>query len=344
MINKKGEKMKERYEYIEYLRILAISAVILDHVAIVATSVFKNSITVNDSILYYAIINSSHFAVPVFIMITGYLLLNPEKDITINKIIQKYVSRMIIVLFTFGGFFAWIEIIFVTRTIKISQIFTSIYNVITGKTWDHMWYLYMLISLYLITPILRKFIYNSANKEIKYFLLLNLIFLSIISQLKVFFNINIAFFIPIANIYPFYYILGYYVGNNNIKISKKTISASIIICLIILILSAVKNVSDIADYHSLIVIILSTSIFILAKDTSEYYKKHYGNILKLISRCSFGMYILHMFFINILYKFLKLNPFNYNSLILLVLFIIIFTASLVSSYILTKIPIVKKYI
>ena len=337
--------MKERYEYIEYLSILAIAAVILDHVAIVATSVFKNSITVNDSILYYAIINSSHFAVPVFIMVTGYLLLNPEKDISINKIIQKYVFRMIIVLFTFGVFFAWLEIIFDTKTFNIFQVFTSIYNVIIGNTWDHMWYLYMLIGLYLITPILRKFVYNSTNKEIKYFLLLNLIFLSIFSQIKSFFDIDIDFYIPISSIYPFYYVLGYYIGNTpRTKSNRKIVATSIIICFVILILSAIKNVSDLADYHSFIVIILSASIFILVRDTSEYYKKHYGSFLKLISRCSFGMYVIHMFFINILYKFLKINPFSYNSVVLLVLFIIVFVASLISSYILTKIPIVNKYI
>lgn len=336
--------MSERYEYIEFLRILAISAVILDHVAIVATSVFKGSITINDSILYYSIINSSHFAVPVFIMVTGYLLLNPEKDININDIIKKYVFRMIVVLFTFGVFFAWLEIIFDTNAINISQLFISIYNVIIGNTWDHMWYLYMLIGLYLITPILRKFTYNSTSNEIKYFLLLNLIFLSIFSQIKAFFNIDIAFFIPITSIYPFYYVLGYYIGNNNIKISKKVISTSIIICLIILVVSAIKNIPYVADYHSLIVTILSASIFMLARDTSECCKKHYGNLLKLISRCSFGMYIIHMFFINILYKLVKINPFNYNSLILIILFIIVFVASLISSYILTKIPIIKKYI
>jgi surface polysaccharide O-acyltransferase-like enzyme len=51
------------------------------------------------------------WAVPIFIMISGYLLLDPKKDITIKKII-KYINRMILILLTFGFFYCILENLF----------------------------------------------------------------------------------------------------------------------------------------------------------------------------------------------------------------------------------------
>ena len=35
----------------------------------------------------------------------------------------------------------------------------------TGHSWAHMWYLYMLIGLYLITPVIKPFVVKASNKD-----------------------------------------------------------------------------------------------------------------------------------------------------------------------------------
>ena len=123
--------MKKKTSYIEFLRVLATFIVVIDHVAVVALSSLRHSF---------------HAAVPIFVMITGYLLLNPEREIPLEKIIKKYVFKILVVLFSFGTFYSWLELIFDSHKISILQLPKAIYNVIIGKTWDHMWYLYMLIG------------------------------------------------------------------------------------------------------------------------------------------------------------------------------------------------------
>ena len=147
--------MNKKTSYIEFLRVLATFIVVIDHVAVVALSQFPKQATVSKSIIYYSLRHSFHAAVPIFVMITGYLLLNPEREISLEKIIKKYVFKILVVLFSFGTFYSWLELIFDSHKVSILQLPKAIYNVFIGKTWDHMWYLYMILGLYIITPILR---------------------------------------------------------------------------------------------------------------------------------------------------------------------------------------------
>lgn len=48
------------------------------------------------------------WAVPCFVMITGYLLLDPNKEIDLKKI-QKYVLRMAVVILLFGTIYCLME-------------------------------------------------------------------------------------------------------------------------------------------------------------------------------------------------------------------------------------------
>ena len=77
---------EKQYKYIEFARILSTTVVILDHIMISAIKIFNENSTTNDDIFAYSIRNLSHFAVPIFIMITGCLLLNPQKYIDYRKI------------------------------------------------------------------------------------------------------------------------------------------------------------------------------------------------------------------------------------------------------------------
>ena len=343
--------MKKKTSYIEFLRVLATFIVVIDHVAVVALSQFPKQATVNKSIIYYSLRHSFHAAVPIFVMITGYLLLNPEREIPLEKIIKKYVFKILVVLFSFGTFYSWLELIFDSHKISILQLPKAIYNVIIGKTWDHMWYLYMLIGLYFIIPILKKFINSATKKDLDYFLIINIIFLSIFPMINYLLKINIGFTIPIATLYPAYLVLGYYIGNDYISIKNKYLFLIGAIDILVFISASVLDMKygltqfrKLGEFNSIFVLSFGIFLFMIIKQAKDFCNKHYNIIIKLISRCSFGIYIIHMFFINILYKVLKLNPLNYNSLILIPFAIIVFALSFISTYIFTKIPIIKKYI
>lgn len=103
------------------------------------------------------------WAVPVFFMITGALLLDPTRELGLQKV-RRYVGRMAGVLLTFGTLYALMELVFDARSLSAGMIPEAILDVLQGRGWAHMWYLYDLVGIYLLLPILRAFAASSDER------------------------------------------------------------------------------------------------------------------------------------------------------------------------------------
>ena len=139
-------KMKKNLN-IEYMRAIACLGVILIHIMKSAHDVFDN-MTPEIYFICTSFVNNLRWCVPVFLMISGYLLLDPEKKIGLIKI-KQYIIRIVIVLGIFGTGFAFIELISKKHSVCFTFIFRAFVNMLMGNTWNHLWYLYALIALYL---------------------------------------------------------------------------------------------------------------------------------------------------------------------------------------------------
>lgn len=135
-----GGQIKE--VWIEYLRAAATLAVVFLHVNMGLVANYSqeelgpfNYIIFND---FYITVK---WAVPCFIMISGALLLNPNRPVTWKKI-KKYIVRMILVLCSFGYIFSLMELIFSSGTVSLKMVLHAALNVIQGDSWSHMWYIY----------------------------------------------------------------------------------------------------------------------------------------------------------------------------------------------------------
>lgn len=124
--------------------------------------------------------------VPIFVMMTGVLLM-PAKE-NMETFYKKRISRIIIPLivwslitpllyyFYLGNFqTASPNIILADHTWEatMTRMFTFIFNF--SYSTIPLWYLYMLVGLYLIIPILSGWLANATQKDVKIFLVLWLI-------------------------------------------------------------------------------------------------------------------------------------------------------------------------
>ena len=153
-------KKKERIIAFDFLRIIAALAVIMIHTSGIPFVNYANSL--------------SRFAVPVFLMISGALMLNENKKITFKDIFKKILFFTLVILFwnvTHAIFFQVIERLYQHQKIYLANIVTT---TILGHF--HFWYMYLLLGLYLITPILRLFIKKSNIKFINYYVILAITF------------------------------------------------------------------------------------------------------------------------------------------------------------------------
>ena len=100
----------------------------------------------------------TRWAVPLFLMITGALLLDPKRAVSWQKI-ARYVARMGAVLLIFCPVYTCMS----ARAITLSAIIDGLGRAFTQGSWDHLWYVYALIGLYLLTPILQGYVRSTSR-------------------------------------------------------------------------------------------------------------------------------------------------------------------------------------
>ncbi len=126
----------------DIMRIVAICAVVMLHISADFVKGFQNDTF--DFVCSNLLNSLSRFAVPVFFMISGALMLNEEKIVTTRKILHS-ASNIFILLVTWSALYSIaynvIRPIVFNETISLSAIMYSIFN---GHY--HMWYLFVLIG------------------------------------------------------------------------------------------------------------------------------------------------------------------------------------------------------
>lgn len=191
----------------EYIRAFSIIAVIAIHTFYSALLKYGSTASIPDQVLYKIIMNMMWWAVPSFLMMSGSLLLDTRKYISLKKLYGKYICRMVTVLLTFGFAFAWLEIIFDQESFRLFQIPKALLRVLTGDTWAHMWYIYCLIGIYVLLPMYKIIAEKASDEQIQYILLILFVFESVFVITKIF-GINLGFYCHINTIYPFWFLMG----------------------------------------------------------------------------------------------------------------------------------------
>ena len=88
---KQNSSKAARTRCLDILRVAATLAVVLLHVlsgAVVSRGYFAND---GEETIYWILMDLVSWSVPVFLMISGYLFLNPGKRITLKEMYGKYV-------------------------------------------------------------------------------------------------------------------------------------------------------------------------------------------------------------------------------------------------------------
>lgn len=340
---------KKHIYFIDYLRVIAVVSVIFSHIIANTNSYYDiNIYNSNMFFLYDLLLNLSLIAVPIFLMITGYLLLDEERYFSFNKMFKCYFLKCMLIIIIFGTSFNCIEAIFNTHSFNIESIFKSFIDAVGGKSWNHMWYMYMLLVMYLLIPIFRKLVKNLDDKEYIYLLLLILLF-NICFKLSKLTEWTTEYF-PIKGIYIFYLLIGDFIRRYKKEIVIKYKKIYILIGILIVgICSIVKDIYHIEflqnflAYDGLFLAILAITIFLVFVEKGDDIKCN--KLISSISNASFGIYIIHMFFVNIIVKFTKINFYKWGIMSLFTFmleFILIFTITYGVTLILKKIPITNK--
>lgn len=301
----------------DFLRILAAFYVIYSH----STDRFVLYTTLKGSLAWHVIyyINTlSRVAVPLFIILSGYLLLNNEKIKSLKTFYQRRFSRV------FFPFIIWLIIyygwtVFWDQTILTPQfIWKTLWH---GDIW-HLYFLIIILELYLITPILKSY---SKTKKQQTILFLSLLALSIISSLLVIYQINLrrlslTMFIPYIGIY--------YAGSylRDFKITKLLTFVFFALYLVLaLITNLVANgnmtTSFIVFNYSPTLLSMTLFLFLAGKDFHKIlhlnFSERFKKIVSFIGRTTFGIYLLHFLVLDLVWKYFHLLPWELHAPLIL---------------------------
>lgn len=336
-----------RDKHIDNLRVLATLAVVLLHVTVVCYNFYCSQEPIIGTI-FNCINVVCRFSVPLFVMITGFLLLQPSKVINYKDCVCKYAWRILVILLVVGTLYAWLELAFSYKTYSLSLLSDAFMNVFMGNLWDHMWYLYMLIGLYLILPMVKSAVSSLSTNELDILLIILFIFTLLIPSLQSYGLPNVGFDIPIKYPFLFYLLLGYRCSITRPELPHLPILI-FIMCVIIISFLIVQNQSiahwsvNHVNYTSPLIALLACSLFLI-KSNHKRQILLVQRIGRVISKFSFGIYIFHPFWMNVLCKALHLNPMCYGVLSVVTFFMIIIVLSIATTWGIRRIPFVGRYI
>ncbi len=153
---------------VDLIRTIAIVGVILLHAANDLTIQQMGQFEIVRWVTVDIYQSLGRIGVPLFVMLTGALLLQPSKNESINVFFKKRWARIGLPFIFWGAAYFAYDFFVLHQAITTSAI---VQGILTGPYY-HFWYLYMLAGLYLLTPILRILVANADNKIMKYFTIL----------------------------------------------------------------------------------------------------------------------------------------------------------------------------
>jgi surface polysaccharide O-acyltransferase-like enzyme len=271
----------------------------------------------------------SRVGVPLFVMLSGALLLQPSKIESVKVFFKKRFVRIGLPFLFWGAvYFAW-------NFFSNQEPFTSnsiIQGVLSGP-YFHFWYLYMLIGLYIFTPVLRIVVAHVDRKTFKYFLiawLLGPLLVPLLDLLGYSLDGNLL----IVPWWIGYYLLGVYLLN--VKVRRRILLSLLTLALALTAVGTYFMAAFIAyflggaqiyffqDYFSPTMLLASVTLFLLLNtvqapsNQTEPRHPKISWLLKKISENTLPIYLLHMIIIESLqlgYFGFKISSTTLNSII-----------------------------
>jgi len=268
-----------------------------------------------------ALLLNSFFRWPtqVFIIISGFLLLNSSKVSNWREFYKRRLDKILIPLVFWLVFYYFFRYWLDGGTFSVFDFLSEVW---TGGTYYHLYFLFLIAGLYLVSPFVAR-IKNILNKErLKYVGGLLLLLGFVYSVAFVWFglpqlNYAVTLFIPYLGIYMYGFLF------EKIKFDKKTF---VLVLLGIVVFGFINwlmskyliiklGFSDQGFYMlnrlSLVNILMAVGIFNLFRsiDLDKILTENTKKILRVLSDLCLGAYLIHPAILEI---FLRVNVFKQN--------------------------------
>ena len=274
----------------------------------------------------------------LFFMVSGALLLkvNAGKPFETKSFLRKRFTKILIPLM-FWSFVGWV---LEQHGVKNTEL-------------SILWFMYCLAGMYLLTPILSRWLSVASIKEVEFYLVLWLVTLCV-PFVKIFFPVNESdtSWLYYFHGYVGYYVLGFYLQNyweQRISVGTKWLFSLVFVCISVVLPIVLLMLNVEVDFYSLFWY-LSVTVALQCVVWWSVVKRLMRNVANLprfvveLSKLSFGIYLIHILVMrNVLWQISWMQ--NMNGIVqIFVCTILTFIISAAVSWCLSKIPYVRAII
>lgn len=344
---------QEHIDYLDLLRLAAIFFVMVLHVAggywydVDLRSFEWKVLNIYDA--------TGRWGVPVLIMISGVLFLG--KDRPLKRLYRKNILR----IFTAFVFWSVIYAVMFHSPERGREGFIS--EIVVG--YYHLWFLYMLLGLYIVSPLLRRI--AQSETALRYFLVLSFVFAILVPRGLFFISVwnkgwadlfgravdEMRLFLPLG--FSFYFMLGYYLSRR--ETGRKTELACYalgvfgLVAMIVLTACHSRRLGEgsTQGYDALTVnaLLMSVAVFTFGKNRLSGLRlsDRARSVVRKLSQYSFGAYLIHAMLISLLDRWFGLNALSFQPILSVpVIAVGVCAMSFALSALLHRIPLLNKYI
>ena len=184
---------------------------------------------------------------------------------------------------------------------------------------SHMWYMPMILGIYLFIPFLSNLVAMFTTKI--WVIIIGVVFLysfvgtvaNILFQLKFGINLNISNPVFMGGYYGIYVVLGYFVKSGLLKnIKSRYLLLISVLCFFITVFFQIyvydNNIEYSVWYNYPFIIICALDIFIIISRCGNKLKIN-SSIYNDISKCAFGIFLVHNMIIQVIRKYFSMDRF-----------------------------------
>jgi surface polysaccharide O-acyltransferase-like enzyme len=285
-----NEETPTRFGWVDFMRFVGAFLIVLAHI-----DAWGGGPDWVDR-FYYTI---SRNGVPLFFMMSGYLLLSKEDDLW--TFFKKHAVKILIPFLIWSIVYdTYSTHLFAETGFTLDAMLKMFIRILRGPRAAHLWFFYSLIGLYFFTPILRLFVAKAKNSDILYYIALWFVIMPIMFILEEFTPLKSGFELYYAAGYVGYFLLGLYLGR--LEITPRLLWAALALfvagfaftfAVFYLDLPPQNNELPFRSYPSLNIVLMAIGAFILLKAAGERISPRLARLSNWVSQSSFGIYLIH---------------------------------------------------
>lgn len=343
---------RQRNISLDITRIIAIAAVIMIHVS--ARFVTSNELGSLEFVWGNIFDSISRIGVPLFIMTSGALLLDEEKQFSIKDLFSRRLPQIVFLLIAWSAIYA-VGYNIAIPLLKGESISIKSFVGSFALGHYHLWYLYMQIGLYLALPFLRAIVCKKNKNLVLLYLVISLLTQFTIPVIKAV-SLQFDFFAHLVtllekfqlgffNVYVSYFLAGWCIVHVGIsKKNKFALYGAAILSLLVMIVyvNFTKDYNNAYANSGVLVFVYSAAVFLVINTINEIKIKKANGIVSILSKSSFGIYVVHVVLLDVINRLLPKTL--VASIYMLVCWTLTFAVSFMATYMLSKIPYLKRLV